>query len=243
MSMNFRDSSTLLERTRSIATGSTVTREGLVLVGVLEGGVEVVKPATGASGEAVVGFSKLDSEALLEDVKVEVITVPSSSPYVVTLAKGNLYGSGPISYEVRVEGPSADWPQDATPDGDDFAVTDASSGELTFHSSNAGDEVTVYYRFELLASEAIQVIPGQRSVNNTAAQFLRQVVVKGGKGEVFTKEFDATADFTTGTLKTLADGKITMGGSGTDLTALGWRVIKTPDTNDGFLGLAINTSL
>jgi hypothetical protein len=240
---NFRDSHTTLERSKDVATGSTVSAEGLVLVGVLEGGVEKVKPATGAGSEKVVGFSKLDNESLTHDSKVEVVTIPAVSPYTVQLSHGLVAGSGPTSYEARVNASAGvDWPQHATPNAQTFKVSDATAGVLTFNSADAGKTVTVYYRYQLTAVEATQLVPGVRSINNAAAAQLKQVTVMGGHGEVYTKEFDITKDYSTGTLGTLAGGKITLS-AGTDLSALGWQVIKLPDASDAHLGLRIQTAL
>jgi len=243
---NFRDSHTSLERTKTVATGSTVTAEGVVLVGVLENGVEVAKMATGAASEKVLGFAKLDNETLTFGAKVEEVTIPATSPYTVTLSHGSLQGSGPSSYSVRVDNAGSDMTQDGSighPATTEFKVSDAAAGELTFNSAQAGDTVTVYYRYDLTAVEATQVLPGVRSINNGGSAALGQVTVMGGVGEVYTHEYDVTADFSTGTLKTLANGVVTMGGSGTDLAALGWVVIKLPDTNDPALGLRILTAL
>lgn len=246
---SFRDSHTSLERSKDVATGSTVTVEGGVLVGVLEGGVEKVKLATGAASEKVVGFSKLDNESLLYETKVENIKVPAVSPYTVKLSHGAISGSGPSSYEVRVvpvTTPGADFVQDGSgghPVANEFKVSDAASGELTFHSSDAGETMTVHYRYTLTAVEAQQITPGVRTINNAAAAQLKMCTVMGGIGEVYTKEFDVTKDYSTGTLKTLAGGKLTIGGAGTDLSALGWQVIKLPDANDAHLGVRIITAL
>ena len=241
---NFRDSHTTLERSKDVATGSTVSAEGLVLVGVLEGGVEKVKPATGAGSEKVVGFSKLDNESLTHDAKVERVTIPSSSPYTVQLSHGLVDGSGPTSYEARVQLVSSgvDWAQHATPDAQKFKVSDATAGVLTFNSADAGKVVDVFYRYTLTAVEATQLVPGVRTINNAAAAQLKMVTVMGGHGEVYTKEFDITKDYSTGTLGTLAGGKITLS-AGTDLSALGWQVIKLPDSVDAHLGLRIQTAL
>ena len=242
---NFRDSRTTLERSKDVLTGSTVDKEGAVMVGLLEGGVEKVKFATGAASEKVLGVSKLDNETLTHDSKVERVTVPAVSPYTVQLSHGLIAGSGPTSYEARVVLVSSgvSWAQNATPIAQTFLVSNATSGILTFNSADAGKVVDVYFRHQLTAVEATQIIPGVRSVNNQAAAQLNQIVVMGGHGEIYTKEYDVTADFSTGTLKTLANGKITMGGSGTDLAALGWVVIKLPDSTDAHLGLRIQTAL
>ena len=243
---SFRDSHTTVERSKSVATGSTVPAEGVVLVGVLEGGVEKVKPATGAASEKVVGFSKLDNESLTFNVKVESVQVPAVSPYVVKLTHGSIAGTGPSTYDVRVQpATGSDYVQDGSgghPITLEFKVSDAAGGELTFHSSNAGVVLKVYYKYNLTALEASQIVPGVRSVNNTASAILNACVAMGGTGEIYTKEYDVTKDYSTGTLKTLAGGKLTIGGSGTDVSAL-MRVIKLPDATDAHLGVAINVAI
>lgn len=247
--MNFRDSHTSIERSKPIATGSSVPREGVVLVGVLEGGVEVVKPATGTgTDEVVVGFSKLDSESFTTDVHVEQITIPAvaddGGDFLVKLQHGGITGSGATSYDIRIVlNGGSPMVQDASPDASgDFYVSDPLSGELAFHSADKGKTATVYYKRNLTAVEAQRVTPGVRSINNAAAAQLGTCTVKGGVGEIYTKEYDVNADFSTGTLTVMAGGVLTMDGAGTDLSGM-MRVIKLPDANDAHLGLAINIAL
>jgi len=250
---NFRDSNTTLKRTKDVAAASTVAVEGALLIRALEGGVEKVKPSTGTgSGEIPVGFALLDNETFTQNVLVETVHVPAAGPYTVTLSHGLLAGTGPASYEVMV------MPASGTPYTQEagagatlkFEVTTAATGLLTFNAANAGVALTVQYRVNLLASEAQQQGmglstsdggPGVRSINNTASAQFKSVTVYTGHGEIFTKEFDAAANWNSGVISTMPGnpGRLTMGGGGTDVSAF-MRVIKVPTVDDPHLGLAIN---
>lgn len=240
--LNFRDSNTNMNRTRDIATGSTVPREGQVLVATLEAGVEKVKPCAGVASEKVVGFSMLDNETFVTDVVVQSVTIPSSAPYTIQLAHGLIAGTGPASYEVRVQpAVGADYAQNVAVGAAQFAVTDQANGILTFNVANAGVVLTVSYRYNLTALQAVQLHPGVRSPNNTASAQFMNCTVMSGHGQVYTKEFDASKDWSgTPDIRTAADGKLTVGGAGTAIPADMLRVIKLPTTADAHLGLAIN---
>jgi hypothetical protein len=241
--LNFRDSNTNMNRTRDVATGSTVSREGQCLVAVMEGGVEKVKPCAGTGSEVVVGFSMLDNETFLTDAVVESVTIPASSPYTIQLAHGNIAGTGPSSYEVRVQpAVGSDYTQNTSLASTRFYVSDATAGVLTFHSANAGVALTIYYRYSLMVLQAVQLHPGVRSPNNTASAVFQNCTVMSGHGQIYTKEYDASVDWSgTPTIKTAADGKLTVGGGGTTITNV--RVIKLPTTADSNLGLAINMTI
>jgi hypothetical protein len=237
---NFSDSNGSLKRDLEVATGQSVAKEGALLVRVLEAGIQKVQPAAGSSTEIPVGFAVLDNENFSTDVRVESITVPSSGPYVVTLSHADIVGTSP-NCEVRVQPASgSDYTQVAgAPAATQFQVSSASAGQITFNSAQAGAVLTVYYRFNLTVAEAALINPGTRSPNNTASAMFKHVTVLSGHGEVYTKEYAANIDFSTGTLKSAAGGLITMGGSGADLSAL-MHVIKLPSADDATLGLAFN---
>ncbi len=242
---NFRDSNVTLKRIKDVALASTVAKEGSLMMSVLEDGVEKVAPCAGGAGEVPVGFSMLDNESFVDDVAVETITVPATAPYTVTLTNGNIAGTGPASYEVRVPGVT----QNAAVGAGQFAVTNVSGGVLTFNVAQAGTSYTVTYRFNLTAAQALQRGltgntadggPGQRAINNLSSAQFKQVTVMSGHGEIFTKEFDVLVDWSAAapTIKTAAGGRVTIGGAGTTLTQV--RVIKVPTEADPHLGLAID---
>lgn len=243
---NYRDSKTSLKRSKDMITGLNVTAEGAVMCVALEGGVEKVKNSTGGASDVVIGFSELDNEVFTEDVKVEQHTVPAVSPYTVQLNHGALVGAGP--YEIRVTKVVAgtDCVQNVAVGANQFYVTDVANGVVTFNVAQAGLLVEVIYRHTLTAVEATQLVPGVRPINNAAAAQLHSCTVLGGVGEVYTKEFDVTTDYRTGTLYTSGTvlGRLHMGssGGGTDVSSL-MRVIKVPTVADPFLGVAINTKL
>lgn len=245
---NYRDSKTTLKRSKDMLTGLNVTAEGALLCVALEGGFEKVKYSTGGASDVVIGFSELDNEVFTEDVKVEQHTVPAVSPYTVQLNHGALVGTGPASYEIRVTKVVAttDAVQNAAVGANQYAVTDAVNGVVTFNVAQAGLLVEVIYRHTLTAVEATQLVPGVRPINNAAAAQLHSCTVLGGVGEVYTKEFDVQTDYRTGVLYTSAAnlGRLHMGssGGGTDLTPL-MRVIKIPSITDPYLGVALNTKL
>jgi hypothetical protein len=81
--------SSRITHTYSAKLSSTVTKvpEGVALVRVMEGGEGLVKPATGAAGEVFDGIAL--SQVQTPDVLTfgEIIKVPSTAPYTVTLTK------------------------------------------------------------------------------------------------------------------------------------------------------------
>lgn len=227
-----------LQLQKPVATGSSVDTEGALLQSTLSSdGEEVVQLADASGSLNVVGFSVSDNEDIDTDVVVEEATVPDtgSSTETVELSKTNLVGSGSnVEILVKKADGTVLTQVDTTPTSGEYDV-DESAGELTFHSDEAGDDVTIQYRYNMTVLEA-RLKFFERNVNNQAGAIFNEVSV-AMSGEIYTTEYDASVDWAGSVTPTTgADGQVVDGGGGTDISS-SVTIIKTPTADDPHLGL------
>lgn len=216
---------------RAVATGFTVDEEGLALVAVQTGAVEEVKPGTGASSDIFVGFSTGDTPTKGYKNAVEEYTIPADSPYTVQLhvnivaTQIQIYDDSTSVYLTENVGVA---------DGQ-YSVNDT-TGVATFNVAQAGDSITVFYRYALTVIEARQLY-FQNHINADACQEAARTGVIRGSGELWTDEWTPAVQWAlTDTPLIAASGLITNTGTG---VAVG-RVISIPSATDPFLGIAFN---
>jgi hypothetical protein len=236
--------SVILER--KVATGSTITEEGQLLVATLDAttGEEVVAASAATGSEVVVGFSIRDNADNSTTSVVESVTVPAAGTYSVQLSNNNLVagtandGSTSQMRVTRDDTGVALTLVDGAIAADGQCANEPATGLLIFNVLQAGLAMTVTYRYNLTVAEARQVF-FQRNINNEAGALFGQVGVGHGHGEIFTDQYDATIDWSTAGLvpESGAAGTVTNGGTGSTIDA---RVISVPNVNNPLLGLAFS---
>jgi hypothetical protein len=222
---------------REVSPGSVITEEGVVLVAVLDPatGTEKVQASAGASDEIVAGFAVRDNADNATTSEVEEGTIPTApNALTIQLSNNNLVGTAPNTQIRVVASTTGALTQVAgTPASGQVQVADT-TGLLTFHSDEEGQDVVVTYRYNLTVAEA-RLKFFQRNINNEAGALFSQVGVGHGHGEVYTDQFNSTVAWDVGTAITSgAAGILTQGGNGAVLDA---RVISVPNVNNPLLGI------
>jgi hypothetical protein len=222
---------------RDVVPGQVVQVEGAALVSVLDAGVEKVQLSGGILNEKFVGFSTAHNFLPSLEAKVITAIVPAAPAYTVQLRFGNLE-PGQIRIVGSVTGPLV---ENIAVGPGQYSAVDA-SGLLTFNAAQAGETVTIYVKHQLTMQEAMAMreaagTGGVTSVNNYAPAYFSKIGVGHGEGELFTDQYDVTADFSTGVVKTGAGGLFTIGGNG---DASNFVVIQVPSVASPLLGLRFN---
>lgn len=216
---------------RAVATGATIWTEGVPLSYVMEQGQAKVRPSTGAAGEVFAGVSLSRNSQSRRLTEILNVVVPASAPYTVSLpheaiageiaARGlNVVNAAPAAGEVQVAGKT-----------------------LTFNAAEAGKvvEVALAYVPSILESVAAS---GNDPVGGLASSAVGVIgVIK--EGDVFTDQFDVTADWIGNGVDPVpvylgADGKFTTKTGGTLLTSV--TVLQVPTAGNAFLGLSIRSA-
>jgi len=236
---------------KNILTTATITQEGLLLITGIEAGEEVVSPCTGPGGEVFAGFSILDNAVPTTYPVVEEIAVPALAPLTATLSHTNivtvvnagLYNEACGYNDTDGQALTCD-----TTSADNQILLVPVTGGLTFHADEAGDTITMRYRYTL-TTEAAKRLFYERNVNNTACATFTQLTVGGGTGEMYTSEYDCGVDWenlgatallpeaggSAATAANTSDGWLTVQG-GQDAC----RLIHVPDEDDPRLGVAFD---
>jgi hypothetical protein len=222
---------------RSIATSSApLDQEGKILCAVLEDGVEkAAVVATVAGSEKVLGFSTMADA--LPDITAgcEVVTCPTApAALVVQLRAGNLVSGRVRVYDVtNAVNLTVDTTYAGTP-GAGAVKVDLPTGRLKFAAGQSGSSIQANYLYELTMSQAKQLF-GERFVNNrTLESTFSFTEVAAGIGELYTDQFDASKDYSSGALKLGDGGLITVGGAGPALAA---EVVNVPSASNPMLGI------
>ena len=216
---------------RPVKDGAVISEEAQLLVYVddLAGGNAVQPCSTGAS-QKMAGFALTDALKILTETVVETVTVPAGGG-TVFLGNTNIV-SGSERVVASVTGLLAE--VCPTPGAAQYCVVDA-TGAISFHANQAGETVTVTYRYQLTLQQSLERFH-ERSVNNRAQDFFSSVGVMCGEGEIFTSMFDTSVSYTIGALVyPAATGKVSSAAGGAS-NAIGF-VSKLPSTTDGFLGV------
>ncbi len=224
-------SKTFYSRTKPtpLAAGVEIKDEGLVLVSVLENGIEKAKPSVGGSNtEVILGFSTDTSLRGTTRVEVETAKVPSSAAYTVNLANVLL-----VSNSLRVVNTANNTALTvvtAAPNAGEVQVN-YQTGLLTFNAAQQGIDILVTYRRTLSAAE-IPFTVRSANVNAGGQGIVENISVARGDGEIFTDMFDTAADYSNVTkLYAGANGIITsVQGSNTEIP--GSRLIQAPSASE-----------
>jgi hypothetical protein len=217
-------------RERAVHSAATIAEEGTVLVYVNAGdGTLAVQPSAGAGAEVVAGFAITDALKYATNVVVESVVVPAGGG-AVNLRHAGLVASTTRAYNVTDA--AALTAVGGAPAAGQFLMN-TTNGTITFNAAEAGDTVTVTYRYTPTLEEALAT-HHERSINNRAQDFFHSVSVGCLEGEIFTSMYDTTQAYAVGaTVYSGANGRATSAAGG---TALGV-VSQTPSVNDGLLGI------
>ena len=222
---------------RTLASGTIVEQEGLIMTAVLEDGIEKAAiAATAASEDIVLGYSQTADSLPTRTAEVEEITIPSAPAALeIDLRNQNL-----VSARVRaVTAGALVLTIDETFAGapaDDTVKVDLATGRMKFHPDEAGATVTVTYLYDLTLTQSKQRF-GERFFNNFGLHAEHGgIEVAAGEGNLFTDQFNTALDWGVGTAITLGDaGILTQGGPG---PVIGARVISVPSTDNPMLGIS-----
>ncbi len=220
---------------RSLAAGTIVEQEGVLLCAVIEDGVEKAAIVAAPAGtEKVIGFAKTADSQPARTSNVEEVKVPASGALTAQLSKTNLVVGrvramvGATALTIITAG---------VPASGEVLVAHA-TGALTFHADQASAKVKVTYLYDLTINQSKQMF-GERHINNRDlhAEF-GQIEIGTGNGELYTDQFDASADWTTaGAIKLGANGILTKSGSGPTLDLV---VVSVPSAESPLLGVRGN---
>lgn len=217
-------------RLMPLASTVGVLEEGVPMIHILEAGIGVITPSTGAAGEKFAGVSQAKHIRPLKGKMVEDLVIPASGTYAVTLSRTP---SGSAS-DRAVFNPSG------------VALTSNGSVSnntqymlvgkvVTVHSDFAGLTVRVVYDYDLTASEtALLFGGGDFGILDTMVA--KNVTVITG-GHIYTSCYDAGTNWNTVTAIKLGAGVFTGSGSGGAVDAV---VIKVPLAGDAMLGLYLH---
>jgi len=160
---------------------------------------------------------------------VEVLTVPAGGG-AVSLRQNNLVASA-LRAVGSVSG--ALTPVAGAPAAGEVQVA-LVTGILTFNAAQAGETVTVTYRYTPTLDEALATWH-ERSVNNRAQDYFSSVSVGGLEGEIFTTMYDTTLAYAVGGLVySGAGGLVTSSAASTVVIGI---VSQVPSVADGKLGV------
>jgi hypothetical protein len=224
---------------RSLAAGTVIEQEGLILCTVLEDGVEKFKLVDVVVGtETPIGFSKTADSLPDRTAAVEAVTVPSAPASL----EADLRNRNLVLNRIRaVDSAGTVLAIDPVFAGAPAANTvkiDLAQGRVKFHANQAGLDVTFTYLYYLTLTEAKQKF-GERFVNNRGlhADF-GFCEVASGHTEWYTDQYDASVDWSMGNPILLGDkGQLVQAGVGPVLKAT---VIHVPGVDSPYLGVRVH---
>jgi len=222
---------------KSLAAGVTVSAEGQLLVALQQGGVEVVQPCLGVASEVPVGFSVSTRLLIGQEVLALQVTIPSVGPFTVTLNNATNIVTG----QVLVFSSTTTF-TNVTPAGPattQYSV-DYVNGILTFAAADAGTAVTVFLKHNLTIAASRTLYREGFLFNARAFDVYGKIDCASGKGYIYTDQYDVSASYATGPLKTFAGGLVSTAGSGTTIPVTQARIISQPTVSNPFLGIEFN---
>ena len=227
---------------RPLAAGTVVKQEGLLLCSVLQDGVEALQLVDIVTGREIpVGYSKTADSLPDRTSAVEIVTVPSAPSSLEADLRNTNVAAGLVR---AVDSNGTLLAIDTTYAGVPALNTvkiDLNQGRVKFNASQAGLDVTFTYLYFLTLVEAEQKF-GQRFVNNWGlhAQF-GFCEVGSGHVELYTDQFDASADWSVNNPIFLGNGgQLVQAGPGPQLKA---EVISLPISDIPYLGVRIHFSV
>jgi hypothetical protein len=239
MAIDLKRTHSSLRLNRPLTSGTIVEQEGLIMVAVLENGIETAGIAATAGGsDIILGFSATADSQPTRTSEVEDVTVPSAPAALeVDLRNQNL-----VTLRIRAVTAGGlvltiDETFAGSP-GNDTVKVDLATGRLKFHPDEAGATVTVTYLYDLTLTQSKQRF-GERFINNRGLHAEHGSIEAGaGHGELWTDQYNAALAWDAGTAITLGDaGQLTQGGPGPAIPA---RVVSVPSTDNPFLGISFS---
>jgi hypothetical protein len=226
-----------------VASTLTNFAEGVALNIINQSGVGVLTlTASAASTDKFGGASRSQWNTPTTGIYFDTLTVPSSSPYTATLSNA-LAGTGTEILLYNTTASAYITPQTAAAPATGYAQVANGSTTVTFNSAQAGATVTVQYRYNLTAAQALALtgngIPGFSPPQVTGVlDTIRQ-------GIVYTDQFDASKDWTTwaggsGSVLVGNAGQFTLGATGSNAVVPNAVVVAAPTSTLPFLGLYYN---
>lgn len=215
---------------RKTDPSTPVTAEGQALVAVVLNGEAAFRPSTGAAGEKFGGVS-LAQQLTLEYLPfVHEAVVPADGDAVITLPRTPIAGTLRV---VDTETGDVITAGDPAATANTYSITDR---VLTMHADQRTHLIRVYFRFAPTLVEA-KAMQGDIPPGGAAALLLDQVGAIE-VGDVYTSEYDTTADWSAESpvVRLGPNGLFTTSGNGTILDAI---VLQAPSGDDAFLGLRI----
>lgn len=233
---------------KPLASGSTVANEGMVLVSVIEDGVEKVKLSTGTAGEKVVGISYSPSivpgqVVASDDRTLDAVTTASSVSFALAdVVTGSLRVVSTVAGVATVQTVAA---SAAAVAAGTYYYAD---NTLTVWNPTTGADISVTYRKNLTVAEQESLFGNARPNLAGVNAFLGQITVFRGNGEVWTDQYDTTADWSTAVDAVCADastdttkaGLLAPGATSSETKTVVGRIVGRPTATNKFLGIAIN---
>jgi hypothetical protein len=228
---------------RAIRTGDLVTQEGIVMLSVLQSGVEVTAvPNAGdvAASGLVLGFATTGDSLPSRTSACEDVTVPIAPASLITDVRNVNLVQNFIRIQ-RVDNNvvlTPDYTYAGSPAGGTVKI-DVVHGAFKFNAAEAGVAIRITYLYDLTTLQAKQRF-GQRNINNQNlhADFGR-VEVLTGIGEIYTDQFDASVDWSNGNPITVGVGGVLNQGGAITVPAT---VVSVPNESLPLLGLRFSIS-
>ena len=223
----------------NVASGSTVSQEGKILVAALgsDGETYVTESAGLAGTELFAGISYSCTLSPTQFPNIETDTIPDATAYTIQLAKTNL-----VSLQIRVynDTDSVEMANDTTthptnPDTTMFSVN-YTTGLVYFNPLQASDVVTIYYQYQPTTLEATTRW-FQANINVNSAATFNQVGVIKPPFVIYTSEYDASISWAATTAIKTGVAGVFENQAGSGATLANARVVHVPDTSNVYLGI------
>lgn len=214
---------------RAVHAGATIAEEGTLLRYLSDGagGVDVDVCTSGA--QRIAGWAITDALKVTTETVVETVTVPAGGGSV------NLSHTNIVAASERVVASTTGLLSETcpVPGAGAYCITDA-TGAIAFNVAQAGETVTVAYRYNLTLFDIINKYH-DRSVNNRAQDYFSSVSCGCLEGEIFTSMYDTSVAWTIlAPVYPGANGLITTTAGGA--TAIGF-VSQVPGVTDALVGV------
>lgn len=206
--------------------GEVIHEEGVALVWAREGGKSFVRLSTGAADEVFAGFALARNMPPAFQNRVEEFVVDATKKFTAS----RLPEAGQLL--VKIDGVKATQEANAAPTA--AGKVGVQGADLYFHASDIGKKVFIQYAYELTVTEA-RSYTADAPIGGLPSNIEGRVgYIK--LGNVATSMFDANADWSADNVLHPSlgpNGKLTIGGDGTELKGL---IIKQAPTSDrGYL--------
>lgn len=216
---------------RPVAPGVQINEEGIALVYVRVAGQSelAVAPSTGAAGEVFAGFSWTRNHPPAYLPFVQEGVVPANGK--IELHRLPVTGQIGVTVEGVAVEVVAGTPTDAT-------EVQLVVQELTFNSGSVGKTFKIVMQYEPTLVEARQIL-GDMPVGGLSSNH-EGIIGVLTRADACTSFFDASADWNSEELHPSlgADGRLTIGGTGTKVTSL--VIVSAPGASIPFLTVRAN---